>query len=87
VILFLAVGEVENGVGCGNQSHIVGALIDEKLGKDVLRKTILELVKKGHVHSRILRRKRLQHAYASQHQTQSKNSSITIYLQTAMSNE
>jgi len=32
-------------------------------------------------------KKRLQHAYASQHQTQSENSSITTYLPMAMLNE
>jgi len=37
--------------------------------------------------TRILRRKRLQHAYASQHQTQSENNSTTTYLRTAMWNE
>ena len=36
---------------------------------------------------RILRKKRLQNAYASQHQTQSENSCITIYLSMAMLNE
>jgi len=37
--------------------------------------------------TRILRKKQLQHAYASQHQTQSENNSTTTYFQIAMWNE
>ena len=64
-----------------------GAPIMKDLERDVLRKTILELVKKGHVLIRILRKKRSQHAYASQHQTPLENSSITIFSRKVMWSE
>ena len=52
--------------------------------RDVLRRTILELVKKGHVHYTDIEKERVQHAYASQQPTQSENNSTTTYFQTVM---
>jgi len=52
--------------------------------RDVLRKTILELVKKGHVHYTDIEKKAVAISYASQQQTQSESNSTTICLRTVM---